>query len=80
MTALDAERPADASVDTVVGARGGTLAADALPLPLPAVVSYVRVVNGRLTLYRAVAPVGTSTPTPSDPTRSVTISPTVTRP
>lgn len=80
MTALDAERPADASVDTVVGARGGTLAADALPLPLPAVVSDVRVVNSRLTLYRAVAPVGTSTPTPSAPTRSVTISPTVTRP
>lgn len=31
------------------------LASDALPVPLPALVSDVRVVNGKLTLYRATA-------------------------
>jgi hypothetical protein len=46
-----AERPGAAAVDSGSGA--GTLAADALPVPLPTSVSDVRVVNGTLTLYRA---------------------------
>ncbi len=33
-----------------------TLAADALPVPLPASIADVRVANGRLTLYKAVRP------------------------
>ncbi|MCE2902036.1 MAG: hypothetical protein ACK6DP_07640 [Gemmatimonas sp.] len=37
------------------------LAADALPVPLPSIVSDARVVNGKLTLYRAV-PAASSTP------------------
>jgi hypothetical protein len=37
------------------------LAADALPVPLPSVVSDARVVNGKLTLYRAV-PAASTTP------------------
>jgi hypothetical protein len=37
------------------------LAADALPVPLPSVVSDARVVNGKLTLYRAV-PSASTTP------------------
>lgn len=72
VTALRAERPADTSVDTLAG--------DALPLPLPDVVSDVRVVNGRLTLYRAVAPVGNTAAPSAAPARSTTTSPPVTRP
>lgn len=48
------ERPARRVVES--GAvPAGLLADDALPVPLPAVVSDARVVNGRLTLYRAPA-------------------------
>lgn len=46
------ERAPAAAVDTAVGA---ALAADGMPVPLPATVSDVRVVNGKLTLYRASA-------------------------
>jgi hypothetical protein len=51
-TTAKAERPADTVVDSGAGAPDG-LANDALPVPLPKAVSDVRVVNGKLTLYRA---------------------------
>lgn len=51
-TTAKAERPADTVVDSGAGAPDG-LADDALPVPLPKAVSDVRVVNGKLTLYRA---------------------------
>lgn len=47
-----AERAGNTVVDSGAGAPDG-LADDALPVPLPKAVSDVRVVNGKLTLYRA---------------------------
>lgn len=56
----------DSGVDEAAGAATG-VADDALPVPLPTSVSDVRVVNGKLTLYRASA----SAP-PTSSTRSRT--------
>lgn len=52
------ERDGASTVDSGSGdeARPAGLAPDALPVPLPAAVSDVRVVNGKLTLYRASSP------------------------
>lgn len=50
------ERDGDATVDSGTGPGG--LAEDGLPVPLPASVSDVRVVNGKLTLYRATSSSG----------------------
>jgi hypothetical protein len=50
------ERTGGGTVDSGAGESPSRLADDALPVPLPDVVSDVRVVNGKLTLYRATSP------------------------
>jgi hypothetical protein len=48
----ETERPAGTAVDSGA-APASTIADDGLPVALPGTVSDVRVVNGKLTLYRA---------------------------
>jgi hypothetical protein len=61
LTASLRRRAQRAASGTAAGSFDG-VANDALPIPLPATVADVRIVNGKLTLYRATSPASVRTP------------------